>query len=264
MRGFWQGVRALIAGFGWWRVNAGVMAAGLIPAIVVALLLGTGLVTLAFALPGIVDWLTPWAAGWIEWVKTVVQIAVGGAVFVAALVIAGFTFTAITLVVGEPFYDRIWKSVERHETGGVPDSTYTFWGALGDSLVLICKGIGIAILTGLLGLIPIVGGILGTATGLLLGGWVLADELTARALTARGIEPGARSALRTESRGKVLGFGVATSACFLVPLGAIATMPAAVAGSTLLVHQLLGEGRFAPNMPGHWHPRGGQSSEQSK
>jgi CysZ protein len=32
----------------------------------------------------------------------------------------------------------------------------------------------------------------------------------------------------------MLGFGVATQLCFMVPLGAVATMPAAVAGATLL------------------------------
>jgi CysZ protein len=41
-------------------------------------------------------------------------------------------------------------------------------------------------------------------------------------------------------RARVLGFGVATQLCFLVPLGAVATMPAAVAGSTLLAHSLFG------------------------
>ena len=40
-------------------------------------------------------------------------------------------------------------------------------------------------------------------------------------------------------RARVLGFGVATQLCFLVPLGAVATMPAAVAGSTLLARSLL-------------------------
>jgi CysZ protein len=49
----------------------------------------------------------------------------------------------------------------------------------------------------------------------------------------------------------VLGFGVATQLCFLVPLGAVATMPAAVAGSTMLARELLdaNEPRVA-NPPG--------------
>ncbi|MDJ1372675.1 hypothetical protein C7K25_15150 [Gulosibacter molinativorax] len=229
----------LLRGFGWWKINPGVMAAGLIPALIVAILLTAALVWLGFSLPDIVAWLTPWTSGWVDWLANVTQFVVGAAVFIGALIIAGFTFTAVTLVVGEPFYDRIWKSVERHEFGTVPESGYSFWGSVGDSLLLILKGIGIAIVTALLGLIPVVGGLIGAAVGLLLGGWVLADELTSRALTARGIEPGDRAQLRGAKRGKTLGFGAATSACFLIPLGAVFTMPAAVAGSTLLAHDLL-------------------------
>ena len=40
-------------------------------------------------------------------------------------------------------------------------------------------------------------------------------------------------------RARVLGFGVATQVTFLVPLGAVATMPAAVAGATLLARSML-------------------------
>jgi hypothetical protein len=37
-----------------------------------------------------------------------------------------------------------------------------------------------------------------------------------------------------------LGFGVAVFACFLIPLGAVLLMPAAVAGGTLLSRRVLG------------------------
>jgi len=39
-------------------------------------------------------------------------------------------------------------------------------------------------------------------------------------------------------RARTLGFGIATQLCFMVPLGAIITMPAAVAGSTILARAL--------------------------
>jgi CysZ protein len=38
-----------------------------------------------------------------------------------------------------------------------------------------------------------------------------------------------------------LGFGVAVFCCFLIPLGAILLMPAAVAGATLLSRTVLGQ-----------------------
>ena len=37
----------------------------------------------------------------------------------------------------------------------------------------------------------------------------------------------------------VLGFGIATQLCFLIPLGAVVTMPAAVAGATMLSRELI-------------------------
>jgi len=38
-----------------------------------------------------------------------------------------------------------------------------------------------------------------------------------------------------------LGFGVAVFCCFLIPLGAVLLMPAAVAGATLLARAVLGD-----------------------
>ena len=40
-------------------------------------------------------------------------------------------------------------------------------------------------------------------------------------------------------RAQLLGFGVATQLCFMIPLGAVFTMPAAVAGSTMLARSAL-------------------------
>jgi CysZ protein len=42
-----------------------------------------------------------------------------------------------------------------------------------------------------------------------------------------------------------MGFGAAVFVCFLVPLGAIVTMPAAVAGAALLSHRVLEPGERA-------------------
>ena len=38
-----------------------------------------------------------------------------------------------------------------------------------------------------------------------------------------------------------LGFGSAVFACFLIPLGAVLVMPAAIAGATLLARRSLGK-----------------------
>ncbi|KTR94740.1 hypothetical protein NS220_08085 [Microbacterium testaceum] len=241
MKEFFVGVRLLARGLGQWRHTPGAMALGLIPGFVVSLVFAAALASWAIVLRDVVDDWTPFADSWDPVWATVVRVTVGVASFGAAAFLAIASFTAVTLLVGEPFYDRIWRATERSRTGRVPDSDYGFWRAAGDGIRLIARGIVAAGAAWALGLIPFVGGVIGAVVGLLLTGWLLADELTSRALSARGLDRRARRALLRENRARALGFGVATQACFLVPLGAVAIMPAAVAGSTLWAHAALGE-----------------------
>lgn len=239
MREFLRGAGLLGRGFAHWRRRPGVMASGLVPAAIVGILFLAGLVALGIFLPDLTEAMTPFADGWPTIWATVIRITVGTALLGAALVLVAVSFTALTLVVGEPFYNRIWRSVEADHGDTSFAEGYGFWQSVADALSLVGRGILIALAAVLLGLIPAVGGVLSTVFAVTFTGWLLADELTSRALTARGLSPAERRALRRGNRARVLGFGVATQLCFLVPLGAVATMPAAVAGSTLLARSLL-------------------------
>ncbi|MCM3614803.1 EI24 domain-containing protein [Microbacterium enclense] len=243
MREFFEGARMLVRGLGQWRRTPGAMALGLIPGAVVGLVFGGALVAWGFALPDLVDAWTPFADDWLPAWAGLLRTAIGVASFGAAVLLVIVSFTAVTLVIGEPFYDRIWRATERSAIGTVPDTDYGFWRAVGDSVRLVLRGILAAVAAWAVGLIPIVGGPLGFVTGVTLTGWLLADELTSRALSARGLDRRARRAIISANRARALGFGVATQLCFLVPLGAVAVMPAAVAGSTLWAHAAL---RLAP------------------
>jgi len=241
MKEFFEGAALLARGLGQWRRTPGAMALGLIPGTVVGLIFGAALVTWGILLPQLVDDWTPFADSWAPFWAGTVRTAIGLASFGAAVLLVVVSFTAVTLAVGEPFYDRIWRATERSATGRVPDTEYGFWRAVADSLRLVVRGILAALLAWLVGLIPFIGGVLGFLAGVLLTGWLLADELTSRALSARGLDRRARRALLRAHRARALGFGVATQLCFLVPLGAVAVMPAAIAGSTLWAHAALGE-----------------------
>jgi len=238
MREFIRGIGLLGRGFAQWRRRPGLMALGILPAAIVGVLFLAGLIALGASLPGLTEAMTPFADGWPGLWATVFRIAVGTALLGAALVLVAVTFTAVTLLVGEPFYDRIWKGVESDAGTTAPDVRYGFWRSVADGLSLIGRGLGIALVAALLGLVPVVGAVLSTVFAVLFTGWLIADELTSRALTARGMTRAARRELMRGHRARVLGFGVATQLCFFVPLGAVATMPAAVAGSTLLAHSL--------------------------
>ena len=240
MRDFAAGVGLLGRGFAYWRRRPGLMALGLVPAAIVGVLFLTGLIALGAFLPAITEAMTPFAEGWPGVWATVIRVTIGTALFGAALVLVAVSFTALTLVVGDPFYERIWRAIEAEHDGDAPDAPYGFWRSVADGIWLIARGIAVAALAALIALIPVVGGVLGTVFAVSFTGWLVADELTSRALSARGIPGTARRRILRTHRLRVLGFGVATQLCFMVPLGAVATMPAAVAGATMLARTLLG------------------------
>ncbi len=199
----------------------------------------SGVVALSISLPGITVAITPFAEEWPGLWASVIRATIGTAMLGAALVLVAVSFTALTLIVGEPFYERIWRSVERDLGETVPEADYGFWRSVRDGLLLFVRGLGIAIAAALVGLIPVAGGVLATVFAITFTGWLLADEISSRALVGRGIDYPDRRRLLRRRRARVLGFGVATQLCFMIPLGAVATMPAAVAGATHLAHSLL-------------------------
>lgn len=237
--GFFTGVGMLLRGFGLWARRPGIMLLGLIPAAIVFVVVVGALIGLGFGLPGLTGWLTPFADGWADPWPDILRAAIGAILFAAAFVLAAVTFTALTLAVGDPFYERIWHAVELEVGGSVPEHGLGFWRSVRDSLKLIALGLVAAIGVALTGLLPVVGAVLAPVLGVLLSGRLLAMELSSRPFEARGIASDERRAVLRGHRWQVLGFGVATQLCFMIPLGAVFAMPAAVAGATLLARSAL-------------------------
>lgn len=239
IREFGEGVRLLLRGFGVWRTRPRLMSLGLLPAAIAFIVLVAALVPLFLSASAIADGLTPFADDWDPLWRGVLRGAVVFLIDVAAIIIAAATFTALALTIGDPFYQRIWRAVETDLGGAPPADGGSFWNSVGEGLRLVVLGVLIAVVVMVIGFIPVVGGALGTISGVVLVGRLLARELTGRALDARDLSPTDRAALFAGSRARVLGFGVATQLCFLVPGGAIAVMPAAVAGATMLARTMI-------------------------
>jgi len=112
--------------------------------------------------------------------------------------------------------------------------------SLRDSGRLILTTLLIAIPLFVVGLIPIVGQVVAPVLGALVGGWFLALELTGVAFYRRGMGLKDRRRMLRTQRTTAIGFGVAIFLCFLIPLGGVLIMPAAVAGGTLLARKTFG------------------------
>lgn len=249
MREFFGGFAVLWHGFGYWRKKPGLMLLGLLPAAIVGLillavlaLLGTWLASLAISFTERAD-----SADRV-WVGLVALTLVIGAVLVSA-VLAAYAFTAITLLAGEPVYSKIWHAVEL-DLGDMPEKQEPgFWRAVRDAGRLVIQAIVLAIVLGLLTLIPIVGPPIAVVVGFFLSGRIIAVELTTRPLEARGITWEQRRRVLRSRNPRLIGFGVAVHLFYAIPLGAVAVMPAAVAGATIMArhaldaHGILDEGR---------------------
>jgi CysZ protein len=220
------------------------LALGLLPALIAGVLYVIALVTLVHFLPDLAHTATGFANGWPSGWRDVIQVLAAVAILGVSVLLGILTFTAVTLAIGDPFYERISQQVE-DRFGGVSDAVETaFWPALRRSLVDSLRLISLSVVLGiplfLIGLIPVAGQVIAPIIGALAGGWLLAVELTGVPFQRRGQRLRHRRAALRTNRPLTLGFGVAVFVCFLIPLGAILLMPAAIAGATLLSRRILG------------------------
>ena len=245
LREFFLGVSLFFRGFSLWAADPGLMVLGAIPALIVGLVLVAWIVGLAVVAPALAEWLTPFAEGWDGPWTAVLRIALTIAIVAAGVFLGVMTYAAVTLTVSEPFRERISQLTERRFGGIAAPVETPFWRGvargIGDGLKLFATGLVTSLLVFVIGLIPVVGGVLGWTTGAFVGGRALAIELTGTPGDARGIPLVERQRLLARRRAVALGFGVCCYLMFLIPGGAVIGTPAATAGGTLLLRELLGE-----------------------
>ncbi|MCU1440423.1 MAG: hypothetical protein JWP85_1420 [Rhodoglobus sp.] len=244
LREFFTGVGLLGQGLRVWVTAPRLMLLGVIPALIVGAVFLVGIIALGINLEGVATAVTPFATGWGEPFRTGIRVIAGLAFLAVAVLIVIYTFTTVTLIVGDPFYEKIWRHVESR-FGTVPEAPHRgFWRSVGRDVGTGLRMLIPTILAGValfvLGFIPLVGTILAATLGAFVGGWFLAVELAGPGFDARGLSLRERRRALRARRAMTLGFGVATYVLFLLPLGAVLVMPAAVAGATLLSRRALG------------------------
>ncbi|GIH79364.1 EI24 domain-containing protein [Planobispora longispora] len=250
---FFQGLRWVARHPRWWLF-------GLVPALIVFVLYAVGLYFLGVNAGGLAEWATPFADGWAEAARTTFRFLIGVVFFGAGLVLAVVTFAAVTLVLGEPFYEKLSEKVE--ETyGEVPRGhELPLWRSIlrsiKDSLVTLGYLLLFTIPLFFLGFVPVIGQTVVPVLGAMVSGFFLTVELTALAMERRGLARKNRFAVLRANRAFALGFGVILFLLFLIPLGAVIAMPAAVAGAAIMVRVRLAPAAAASGAlpPGHLPP----------
>ena len=215
-----------------------IMWLGVIPAFIVFVAYLAGIVVLVLNIEAIAEFTTPFAAGLNDALRQLVRALVGLALLAVGLLLVVFTFTAVTLAVGDPFYERIWGRTESLLGEAPAELAFPLrtkiLRAVVDTVRLLLLTIVVGLGVFLIGLIPFIGTVAGAVLGAFFGGWFLTLELTGFAFEARGLRLRDRRRVLGARRARTLGFGVATYLCFLVPVASVIVMPAAVAGATML------------------------------
>ncbi|MEO3973284.1 EI24 domain-containing protein [Streptomyces sp. CAU 1734] len=268
MRDFGAGFSYVMKGQRWVGTHGRWFGFGLLPGLLTLALYVGAIIGLGYGANDVVAWATPFADDWSSPWEGILRGFLTGLLFALGLFLAVITFTAVTLLIGQPFYESLSEQVDRTEGGNVPESGLPLWRDLWisarDSLRILLRVLIYGIILFALGFIPVFGQTVVPVLGFAVTGYFLAEELTAVALQRRGVELKDRLALLKSRRMMTLGFGVPLGLAFLVPFVAVFLMPGAVAGATLMVRELRPEpdqghdraqepeqARNSPPVPGH-------------
>ncbi|WP_315987039.1 EI24 domain-containing protein [Actinomadura sp. HBU206391] len=251
------GVGYLGRGLAWVAKRPKQYLFGLIPAFIALALFGTGLVFLGIYAGDLAEWITPFADGWSSGSRSALRVITALAIFGTGAFLSVILFTAVTLLIGEPFYESIAVRVEESQGGAPPEPDVPLHvqilRGVRDAIVIGLMAIGFGVVFFVLGFVPVIGQTVVPVAAACVTGFFLAGELTAIALERRGLRRKDRFALLRRNWLLVVGFGAATVVLFLIPLGAVFAMPGAVAGGTLLARERLAPanvGLSAPGVPG--------------
>ncbi|GGL00221.1 membrane protein [Sphaerisporangium melleum] len=244
--GFADGIKYFLQGVAWVARHPRQWLFGLVPALIALVLYVVALVLLGGYAGDIAAWATPFADDWGPALRDTLRFLLGIAVFALGLVLSVVTFTAATLAIGEPFYEKLSERVE-DDMGGVEKAAdVPLWRSIirsvRDSLITLGYVLMFTVPLFILGFVPVIGQTVVPVLGAAVSGFFLTVELTALAMERRGLGRRQRFAALRADRSPALGFGVLVFLVFLIPFGAVVAMPAAVAGATIMVRTRLPAG----------------------
>ncbi|MFK0295907.1 EI24 domain-containing protein [Streptomyces sp. NPDC090442] len=246
MRDLVAGVRYLGRGVRWAARNGRWWGFGLIPALIALVLYAGALFTLTLESGDLAAWATPFADGWGSPWQGLLRGLFVALLLAGGLALSVLTFTAVTLLIGDPFYESLSERVEEGAGGCPPGPDRPLWRELGialrDMAHVLLRAAAFGVLFFALGFLPVVGQTVVPVVGTCVTGFFLTVELTTVAMQRRDIPVRARLRLLRGRWGLAVGFGAPLVLLFLIPLAAVVLTPGAVAGATLLVRDLVPAG----------------------
>ncbi|MDQ0952777.1 CysZ protein [Streptomyces phaeochromogenes] len=237
----------LVRGQRWVARHGKQFGFGLIPGLITLVLYVAALVSLALWGSDFITWATPFADDWASPWPGLFRGFLTAVLFALGLLLSVVTFTAVTLLLGQPFYENLSEKVDRDVSpdGTAPESGLPLWRELlisaRDSLRVVARALVWGVLLFALGFVPFVGQTVVPVIGFFVTGFFLTEELTAVALQRRGVVLRDRLTMLRSRKRLIWGFGTPLALAFLVPFVAVFLMPGAVAGATLMARDLMGE-----------------------
>ncbi|MFD4531563.1 EI24 domain-containing protein [Kitasatospora sp. NPDC058397] len=242
MRDLVAGMKYLVGGQKWVGRHGRWWGFGMLPALLTLAGYAVALVFLGGWSKDLADWATPFADHWSSPWQGLLRDALAAIAFGGGLLLSLLTFTAVTLLVGQPFYEALSAKVDETEGGAPTPPESPLWRelviAVRDSVSVLVRVAAFGVVLFACGFIPVIGQTVVPALGFLVSGFFLTVELVAVALQRRGVPQRERIRLLRARLGLALGFGTPLILAFLVPLVTVLAMPGAVAGATLLARDL--------------------------
>ncbi len=217
---------------------------GMLPAVLTAAILLGAMIVLTANIDHLAALVTPFAEDWSGGERLVTRLAAGIALVGAAVLLGLVGFTAVTLVVGGPFYENIAERIEDDLSVTMGHLDLSWWkqflSGIRDGIVLLLRSLVFTIPLFLAGFLPVVGQIVIPALVALTTAWFMALEVVAVPFYRRGIGLRDRTAMLRRRRTLALGLGLPAVLLSMIPLLAIVVMPIAFAGGVLVALDVLG------------------------
>ena len=244
VRDFITGVRYFGRGFGLLVRRPRLLLIGMLPAVLTTVLLLGGMIALIANVGHLAALVTPFANGWPSGGRQFARLAAGVALVGAAAVLGVVGFTAVTLTIGGPFYERIAEQIEDDLGVTVQELDLSWWrqflAGVRDGVVLLLRSLIFTAPLFLAGFLPVVGQSVVPVLVALETGWFMALEVVAVPFYRRGIGLRKRTAMLRRRRMLAVGLGLPAALLCMIPLMAIVVMPAAFAGGVLVALDTLG------------------------